>query len=183
MKFSTIFSLCMVGGAIAAPVQLQKRDDKWVREALQHVQPDINQLERHLQGNPGRNEQESRVFISRALELQDKVTGTLKYAADYVHNGPDLSVLEFAGLSSWTGPLTKSQGICASQWIKLKPYVNAVGAHQATLKAMEDVNREASRFLDSIWHKTNGITAALTTGFKSSILNDLGRAVTEYRKP
>lgn len=180
MKFSIITSLCLIGSTFAVPHELDRRDDKKVREAVSRVISSINLLNSHFKTKP-QVPQNQQSWVARAVQLQQDNTATLTYANGFVRAGPTLSSVEFYGLGTLTTPMHNAMSSAVNGWVAAKPYVVNVGAQDFVLAELQRANNEALGFANAIWSRTSQMNQALTNSMISRITSNMDKAINAYR--
>jgi hypothetical protein len=177
MKFSSISTLFLISSTLAAPLVVEKRDDKMIRDSLVRITDATKDVTRflkdhyHPQGKEG--------FFNEGIQRQRNLNRVTRDENIRISRAPSLSSLEWYGLGSLTFPLGTALMDCANAWIGLRD--SSGFKDQEILITLQESLSDGLAYADALWTKTNMINGAITNQMKSQIGTTWNKAINAYK--
>jgi hypothetical protein len=183
MRLTLLPVACLLGSAIAAPLDLVERDTAVIERAIARVTRSTTRLDQALRSLPrGGSTQEADRYTNDLLAMGREVIEDLHLGSREIRRGPMVSPMENVKILDSVDALTKWLQSAMSGWVNAKTMVVAAGRKATVLDHLMSTSEAAASF-GEVWVSKLPVTyKALAVLVKDRHQVIIEVAVREYRK-
>jgi hypothetical protein len=183
MRFSVVSCLALVGATIAAPAQLETRDDRVITYNTKRISEALKDLDYALSRKPRARAATSELdeFFNKGLKGNAAVIREVFAAADDIKRGPSVNPTEAAGIMTGFRPLNTIITRIADSWIAVKKDADHVGKTQEIRKSLQDAQDGTWAFYQALNSKFPPVAATIGNKSKDRVDAILTKAIRAYR--
>lgn len=184
MHFTKVFAtLCVVGSALAAPVDLETRDARVIEAALKRVSTVMKDLDREMKVMAPWNKRSGADPVKQTvklLALDWEIGAELRASTKPVASSPSVSLIESTGLvTQINGVSTIAQSI-VDGWNELKPMIKAAKKENDVYQQLKKDSIATKEFSEAMNSRMPYIAQPIGSAFKNSLVNIVETAVADF---
>jgi hypothetical protein len=182
MRFALLPALCLIGSVIAAPANLEQRDDTVAKYHISKILNSLKTLETTVKREPRYNDARATDdFFRSILNQQVRLTDDLRDGASEIRRGKSINDFEALGISTSVMPMENSIRTINNQLVKFKREAERAGKKDAIRRNLIRDQQEGNNFWDALNSKLTVLSGAFASQNRQRYNNILDRAIREYR--